>query len=103
MNKPLLAGAMACAVLALVGTASTVSAAPKGNAWGYWAGRLCDHVGPTTDGTTYWQSRHYVDRGTCVELEGQPLRAASGTRLPGRSDPQNIEGRSSEGGRLFDS
>ena len=73
MNKLLLAGAMACAALGLIGTATAVSAAPKGNAYGYWAGRLCDHVGPTTGGVTYWESRHYVDRGTCVELEGQSL------------------------------
>ena len=71
--KTLLAAATAGGILALVGTASTASAEPKGNAYGYWAGRLCDHVGSSTNGVTYWESRGYPDRGTCVELEGESL------------------------------
>ena len=73
MKRQLLTAAMACGALGLIGTATTVSAAPKGNAYGYWAGRLCDHVGPTTNGMTYWESRNYEDRGACVEAEGESL------------------------------
>ena len=58
----------------VAGSASAVSAAPKGNAYGYWAGRLCDHVGPTTGGKTYWESRSYATRGQCVSIEGQSLK-----------------------------
>jgi hypothetical protein len=60
----------------LFGMVGTVSAAdpPSGNAYGYWAGRLCDHMGPTTGGTTYWQSRGYKSRGACVSTEGQSLK-----------------------------
>jgi len=78
MRKQLLAAAAALGVL---GMAGAVSAAPKndngnepkGNAYGYWAGRLCDHVGSTTGGMTYWESRGYEDRGECIEAEGQSL------------------------------
>ena len=73
MKKQLLVAAMACGALGLIGTASAVSAAPKGNAYGYWAGLLCDHVGPTTNGVTYWESRAYPNRGACVSAEGQSL------------------------------
>lgn len=73
MKKQFLAAATAFGLLALVATPSAVSAAPKGNAYGYWAGRLCDHVGSTTNGMTYWESRGYEDRGACVEAEGQSL------------------------------
>jgi hypothetical protein len=73
MNKLHLAAAVACGVIAMIGTTTAVSAAPKGNAYGYWAGKLCDHVGPTTGTVTYWESRGYPDRGTCVSLEGQSL------------------------------
>jgi hypothetical protein len=74
MKKHLLVIAVASGVVGLIGSASTVSAAPKGNAWGYWAGLLCDHVGPTTGGTTYWQSRSYASRDACVSAEGQSLK-----------------------------
>ena len=73
MKKLLLAAAATCGVLAIAATATTVAAAPNGNAYGYWAGRLCDHVGPTTGGTTYWESRGYKNRGACVTAEGQSL------------------------------
>ena len=73
MKKQFLAAASAFGLLALVASPSAVSAAPKGNAYGYWAGRLCDHVGSTTNGMTYWESRGYEDRGACVEAEGQSL------------------------------
>ena len=68
--KKLLIAAMACGILGIAGTAS---AEPQGNAYGYWAGLLCDHIGPTTGGTTYWESRGYVSRGACVKAEGQSL------------------------------
>ena len=71
MKKQLLVAAFS--VLGLVGTSSTLSAEPKGNAYGYWAGRLCDHIGSTTNGVTYWESRGYASRGACVEAEGQSL------------------------------
>ncbi len=82
--RTLLAAAAACGALALVGTASTASAEPKGNAYGYWAGRLCDHVGPTTGGMTYWESRGYEDRDECVSIEGASLRA-------GEWDPDELD------------
>ena len=78
MTRQLLAAVAAVGILGLAGT-TAVSAKPngtnepKGNAYGYWAGRLCDHVGPSTDGVTYWESRGYEDRGECVELEGESL------------------------------
>ena len=71
MKKQLLAAA--CGVLGLIGTSSTLSAEPKGNAYGYWAGRLCDHVGSTTNGVTYWESRGYSSRGACGEAGAQSL------------------------------
>ena len=84
MRKQLLATAVACAAVAAIGTTPAVSA-PKGNAYGYWAGRLCDHVGPTTGGTTYWQSRGYASRGACITAEGQSL--ARGEWDPDTLDP----------------
>ena len=69
MKKLLLA---AIAVVGVVGTTPAVSA-PNDNAYGYWAGRLCDHVGPTTGGRTYWESRNYASRGACIKAEGQSL------------------------------
>jgi len=74
MKKQLLAAVMACGVMGMIGSSATLSAAPKGNAYGYWAGRLCDHVGPTTAGVTYWESRGYSSRGACIEAEGASLR-----------------------------
>jgi len=71
--KKLMAAALACGMAGLVAT-SPVSAEPKGKAYGYWAGRLCDHVGPTTGGETYWESRNYASRDACVEIEGASLR-----------------------------
>ena len=79
MNRKIFTAAIACGVLGLVGTSATALAGPKGepkgNPYGYWAGRLCDHVGPTTDGVTYWESRYayYEDRGECVEAESESL------------------------------
>jgi hypothetical protein len=64
---------------------ANVAAEPGGAANGYWAGRLCDHVGPTTGGQTYWQSRHYKNRGQCVQAEGQSL--ARGEWDPATLDP----------------
>jgi hypothetical protein len=84
MKKQLLAAAVVCGALAVVGTSSTVAAQPKGNAYGYWAGRLCDHVGPTTGGATYWESRGYRNRGQCVTAEGQSLAR-------GEWDPETLD------------
>ena len=72
MKKQLFAAALVCGTLGVIGSSST-AAAPKGNAYGYWAGRLCDHIGSTTGGVTYWESRHYASRGACVSAEGQSL------------------------------
>jgi hypothetical protein len=83
MKKQLLTLTMACGALALVGTTPSF-AQPKGNAYGYWAGRLCDHVGPTTAGMTYWESRDYESRGACVTAEGQSLAR-------GEWDPETLD------------
>ena len=72
MKKLVLATAIVSGLVGAVSAAPAI-AAPKGNAYGYWAGLLCDHVGPTTGGVTYWESRGYVDRGACVTAEGQSL------------------------------
>lgn len=85
MKKQLLAAAVTCGMLATIGTPSTPAAAQKGNAYGYWAGRLCDHVGPTTAGVTYWESRGYSSRGECVQAEGRSLR--NGEWNPDTLDP----------------
>jgi hypothetical protein len=73
--KKLVTTAAAWGVLGLIATGAAVAAAPNGNAYGYWAGRLCDHIGPTTAGVTYWESRGYESRGACVRAEGQSLKA----------------------------
>ena len=73
MKKRLLAAAAACSAIATIAIPTSVAAVPNGNAYGYWAGRLCDHIGPTTGGTTYWESRGYKNRGACVTAEGQSL------------------------------
>lgn len=71
MKKQLLAAAMACGVIGMIGTSSAVSAEPSDNAYGYWAGLLCDHdVG---GGVTYWESRGYKSRGQCVSAEARSL------------------------------
>ena len=79
MKKLFLAAAVACS-LVMVGKASAAGD-PPGNAYGYWAGKLCDLQGfyehnghVVAAGTTYWESRNYADRGSCVALEGQSLR-----------------------------
>jgi hypothetical protein len=72
MKKRLIAATMACIVVGAMGATPALSA-PKGNAYGYWAGLLCDHVGPTTNGVTYWESRGYLSRGACVSAEGRSL------------------------------
>ena len=84
MKRQLLMAAMACGIAGMIGSTPAVSA-PKGNAYGYWAGRLCDHIGPTTGGVTYWESRQYASRGACVSAEGQSL--ARGVWDPETLDP----------------
>jgi len=56
MKKCFFGVLVACSLVGLIGTAAAADP-QKGS--GYWAGRLCDHVGPSTGGTTYWQSRNY--------------------------------------------
>ncbi len=78
MKRQLFAVATACGILGIVGSAPVMAKGndghePKGNAYGYWAGRLCDHVGSTTAGMTYWESRGYASRDECVSAEGQSL------------------------------
>jgi hypothetical protein len=83
MKKMLLAAAVALGALGMIGTTSAI-AAPKGSAQGYWAGRLCDHIGPTTSGVTYWESRGYSSRGACIAAEGQSLKR-------GEWDPDTLD------------
>jgi hypothetical protein len=88
MKRPFLTTAVAIGVMGIVGTSVPAAAqpdnVPKGNAYGYWTGRLCDHVGPTTGGMTYWESRGYEDRDACMEAEGDSLRA-------GEWDPDELD------------
>ena len=82
--KKLLAAAMACSAIGLVGVSPSFAVSPNGNSYGYWAGRLCDHVGPTTNGMTYWESRGYTSRGACIRAEGQSLAR-------GEWDPETLD------------
>jgi hypothetical protein len=88
MTKHALTAAVALSVLGAAGMSVPAFAKgenePKGNAYGYWTGRLCDHVGPTTNGVTYWESRGYEDREACMEAEGESLRA-------GEWDPDELD------------
>ena len=72
MKKHMIALASLCGALALA-PATTASAAPKGNGYGYWAGRLCDLVVNEESGETYWENRQYSSRGACVRAEGRSL------------------------------
>src|SRR6185436_2875281 len=72
--KKIIASAMLAGGLLMAMQAGAQAAPSETNGQGYWAGRLCDHVGPTTGGTTYWQSRNYPERGACVSAEGQSLK-----------------------------
>ena len=83
MNKKLIAAVMACGAVAVIGS-PVLAGEPKGNAYGYWAGRLCDHNGPTTGSSTYWESRGYASRDACVSIEGASLRA-------GEWDPNTLD------------
>ena len=83
MKKYILAAAMACGAIGMLGSASTVSAQANGNAYGYSAGRICDAVFSWTDPTTtnpYWVNQGiYKTRGACVAAhvkwlkEGNPV------------------------------
>ena len=83
MKKFVMTAAVAWCALAMVGTGQ---AQPNGEASGYWAGRLCDHVGPTTGGVSYWESRGYKSRGACIAAEGASLRR--GEWGPDTLDPE---------------
>lgn len=74
MNRKLIAAAIACGMVGGL-AASPALSAPKGNAYGYWAGKLCDHVPEDIDGVSYWEDRGYESRGACVAAEGQSLAA----------------------------
>ena len=73
--KQLLAAVATCGILGLAVSPAVAipKSPPKGNAYGYWAQLLCDHVGPTTGGVTYWESRGYEDRDECVDAEAESL------------------------------
>ena len=75
MKKQLLAAAAACGILGLSASPALAipDSPPKGKANGYWAQRLCDHVGSTTGGMTYWESRNYESRDACVDAEAASL------------------------------
>ena len=76
MKKYILAAAMACGAIGMLGSASTVSAQANGNAHGYSAGRICDAIfswsGPTTN--AYWVNQGYKSRGACVSAHVQWLK-----------------------------
>ena len=85
MKKLVITAAAAWCTFGMIGIAQADPTPPNGNAYGYWAGRLCDHVGPTTGGVTYWESRNYRSRGACITAEGQSLRR--GEWDPGTLNP----------------
>jgi hypothetical protein len=70
------------ATLMVMGGMSAASAAPQGNANGYWAGALCDSV--QGGDAPYWQTRDYKNRGQCVSAEGQSLQR-------GEWDPEDFD------------
>lgn len=72
MTKRLLSAALACGAFAMIGTAA--SAQPKGKAYGYWAGKICDAesswMGDHLNGMPYWmafEEADYESREQCVE------------------------------------
>ncbi len=74
--KRLFAAALLAAMMLLVGMPAANAA---GNAYGRWAGLLCDStarngVAYNAAGDTYWETRNYADRGSCVAAEGQSLQ-----------------------------
>ena len=75
MKKQLRAAATAFGLLGVVASPALAipDSPPKGKAVGYWAQRLCDHVGSTTGGMTYWESRGYASREECVDAEAASL------------------------------
>jgi hypothetical protein len=75
MTKQLLAAVAALGILGLTASPAVAipKSPPKGQANGYWAQRLCDHVGSTTGGMTYWESRSYASRDACVDAEAASL------------------------------
>ena len=85
MNMRLLSTAIACGALAIAGTIA--AAEPKGNAYGYWAGRICDATSSWLGdhgGLPYWQAyeaANYRSRGHCVEEHIEWLKA--GNEVPG--------------------
>lgn len=75
MNKYLLSVLGAASAIGLAATPAVAipDSPPKGKAHGYWAQRLCDHIGSTTGGLTYWESRNYESRDACVDAEAASL------------------------------
>ena len=76
MKNRLLTAAVACSILGIgpVGAVSAQGTPPNGNAYGYWAGRLCDASNINGVPGVYWQTRGYKNRGECVKAEGESLR-----------------------------
>ena len=70
--------------LAMIGTGA--AAEPKGNAWGYNAGKICDATSSWLGdhgGLPYWQAfveADYEDREDCVEQHVEWLKA--GNEMP---------------------
>ena len=75
MKKQFLGAVAAASVFGLVASPAMAipDSPPKGKAHGYWAQRLCDHIGSTTNGMTYWEDRDYEDRDACVDAEAASL------------------------------
>lgn len=84
MIKRMLTTAAACGALAMIGT--TADAQPKGKAWGYHAGKICDATSSWLGdhgGLPYWQAfveADYDSREECVEAHVEWLKA--GNEMP---------------------
>lgn len=70
---------LAAVAFAMVGTTPAAADPPKGEAYGYWAGRICDAIfswsGPTTN--PYWVNQDYKNRGQCVSAHVEWLKAGN--------------------------
>lgn len=72
MKKLGMIATLACAV-AMIGATPAASNPPEGQAYGYWAGRICDAlmdyqpgVGHVASENPYWVNEGYKNRGQCV-------------------------------------
>lgn len=72
---------IACGALSMIGTSAT--AEPKGNAWGYHAGRICDATSSWLGdhgGLPYWmafEEADYESREECVDAHVEWLKAGN--------------------------